>query len=255
MTQKDYQKGVCLFEPDPSVRERVRAAAERERKPQRVSPLRTALIAACVCLTLLGTAVGARIMSVRMTQDENGVVWISGDITYYPLEDLSDSLKQTDGQDFRSPLFDTWEETEEYIGLDIMKNPVLDAVPESRFVVSSDGDLKSIYITGHFDETSQIELELYASVFTDRFEPSQEDWNERFLGIPGLRQSQTGRESYTTSSGLEAEVLVVDSGDNFTCFGALSLKGVPFVVVTHSDNSIDDAREVLLQVLDGFTLE
>lgn len=59
MTQKDYQKAVCLFEPDPSVRERVRAAAERERKPQRVSPLRTALIAACVCLVLVGTAFAA----------------------------------------------------------------------------------------------------------------------------------------------------------------------------------------------------
>jgi len=60
MTQRDYQKAVCLFEPDPSVRERVAAAVKQaDARPRRVRPLRPALIAAALCLALVGTAFAA----------------------------------------------------------------------------------------------------------------------------------------------------------------------------------------------------
>lgn len=60
MTQRDYQKAVCLFEPDPSVPERVAAAVKQaDARPRRARPLRPALIAAALCLALVGTAFAA----------------------------------------------------------------------------------------------------------------------------------------------------------------------------------------------------
>ena len=57
MTEREYQKAMECFAPGPGLRARVQAAAERAEKPRaRVRPLRTVLIAAAVCLALVGTA-------------------------------------------------------------------------------------------------------------------------------------------------------------------------------------------------------
>lgn len=65
MTEQDYQKAMECFDPGPELRARVQAAAERAEKPRaRVRPLRTVLIAAAVCLALVGTA-GAATLVLR----------------------------------------------------------------------------------------------------------------------------------------------------------------------------------------------
>ena len=98
MTQKDYQKAVCLFEPDPSMRERVAAAVNQvDARPRRARPLRPAFIAAALCLVLLGTAFAATAIyrvTVRLYAGEDGVGYsVAGEITRYPMERFSPELR------------------------------------------------------------------------------------------------------------------------------------------------------------------
>lgn len=60
MTKQEYQKAMENFTPSPGLQERVQAAVEEgEATRARVRPLRTLLIAAAVCLALMGTAFAA----------------------------------------------------------------------------------------------------------------------------------------------------------------------------------------------------
>lgn len=60
MTKQEYEKAVRCFQPDPGMRERVAAAVKQvDARPRRAGPLRPALIAAALCLALVGTAFAA----------------------------------------------------------------------------------------------------------------------------------------------------------------------------------------------------
>lgn len=60
MTEREYQKAMECFIPGPELRARVQGATERAETPRaRVRPLKTVLIAAAVCLALVGTAFAA----------------------------------------------------------------------------------------------------------------------------------------------------------------------------------------------------
>lgn len=61
MTEKEYREAMDCFEPDPFMKNRIAAAqAEgRDAKRRPVHPLRAGLIAACLCLVLVGTAFAA----------------------------------------------------------------------------------------------------------------------------------------------------------------------------------------------------
>lgn len=141
MTKKEYRKAMDCFEPDPFMKSRIAAAqAEGQGAKRRpVRPLRAGLIAACLCLALVGTgfAVNAisgfaevRTVYVERENSENmDVKTVSGYTidtsgrVYFPRSALSDEAQNRD-----SPRvgFDSWEDAEEYIGLDIADNPVLE---------------------------------------------------------------------------------------------------------------------------------
>ena len=107
---------------------------------------RGAVIAACLCLVLAGTAMAAELAGFhitgffedepRVTGPDGTVELVSGytasrGIRYFSVEDFSQEIIELD-QGFTEPAarsFSSWEKMEEYVGLTVMDNPVLDGVP------------------------------------------------------------------------------------------------------------------------------
>ena len=134
MTEQDYRKAMERFAPDPGLRARTRAAVEAREEPDqpraRVRPLRTGLIAACLCLALVGTAFAATAVVQRLTaQTGEEEAWgneyvrydVYGEPAIHPLEDFSQEL-QDDFAAWNHPSllfhqkFDSWEKVTDYLG-------------------------------------------------------------------------------------------------------------------------------------------
>ncbi len=105
---------------------------------------RPAVIAACLCAVLAGTAVAAELSGVRIvdiwdnrtqTVDPDGTleevsgVTISRGIRYFSIDEFSQQIIELD-QGFTEPAarsFSSWEEMEDFVGIRVMENPVLAA--------------------------------------------------------------------------------------------------------------------------------
>lgn len=254
---------------DPALIAAADAPAPRRNKTRWLRP---ALIAACLCLALAGTAFAAQRLGVRIVDgggEERPDVWLEGGIAYYPVDGLSDELRALENEHtYRS--FDSWQEAEAFIGADLMNNPVLDASPATnfsvryveeengidicgRFLVSTSVGLDYVRLDGCY-EMGDVDLTVEAQLYTDRMTDKAPDWDERFYGLKFSEGTQTSLEPYTASNGLEAQILEIDRPHKDTCLAACSLNGIPFIVKAHSDNSLEEAREALYQVLDGFVL-
>ena len=104
---------------------------------------RAAVIAACLCAVLAGTAVAVELSGVRIvdiwnnemratgpdgTLEEVSSVTISRDIRYFSIDELSQQIMELD-QGFTEPAartFSSWEKMEDFVGIRVMENPVLD---------------------------------------------------------------------------------------------------------------------------------
>lgn len=242
-------------------------APSRRRMPKAV---RTGLIAACLCLALLGTAAAVHYAGVSIVDGGDGVTYLQGGIAYHPYDSLSDKIKALDGvqETEHGQLIRTvpsWQAAEDFIGVNLMDNPVLDASPATHFghiydgvdspfmVLLSGPELSSARVYGCY-EIGEANILVEASLFTDRHTSPEEGWDERFQGydfnvIEGI---QVVWDTYTTPNGLEAQVLKItrpdSSGDSFKA--TVSLNGIPTVI------SVDDGDNyaALIQVLDGFVL-
>lgn len=239
---------------------------------------RVGLIAACLCLALIGTVTAARFLGVQI-QEEDGTTWFSGGIIYYPVDSLSENVKELDDPFYAPKKFNSWEQVEEFIGMDLMNNPVLDASPvkeygirfknhpekniTGRFLAVGSGNLTSI-LTFACYRIGDVNILLRGFLFTDRAGKEQcANWDQRFLGYNFTETTKINRETYTTPNGLEAQLLGIDYGRNCKKYtAAFSLNGVPFIVEANSScyssegsyPSLEEARAVLEQVLDGFEL-
>lgn len=241
----------------------------QERSVNRRKIPAAALAAACLCLVLAGTALAAQYFGVRIVDGAGGDdadVWMQGGIAYYPVDRLSDELKALENEDTcRS--FGSWQEVEDFIGVDLMNNPVLDASParsysrtvtwgkhrvSGEFLVSTSVGLDDIRAQGCY-EMGDVNIDVEGFLYTERKTEKAADWDERFYGIGFAEDTQTSRESYTAPNGLEAQVMAVErpSGHD-TYIAAFSLNGVPFIVKAHSHNSLEEAQAALYQVLGGF---
>lgn len=102
--------------------------------------LRTALIAACACLALVGTAFAVeaitgiglteyfqgKLVSFRPGEEEKpakGYVMDFTDVISYPIESFSEEVHHLEGAVYVE--HQSWDEVEEYLGFDLMNNPVL----------------------------------------------------------------------------------------------------------------------------------
>ena len=234
-------------------------APARRRLPR---PVRAGLIAACLCLALVGTVTAAKFLGVRIQNDGNGDVWLSGGIAYYHYDSLSDEIKAIGDTNSIIPL-STWQEVENLIGLNLMDNPVLDASPATQFSLTFDGvngrflvitspGLYQVRTYGCY-EMGEVNITVESALYTDHMDVN---WDETFLGFSFSEETELDREFYTAPSGLETQLLKIDraEGRRDTWLAAFSLNGVPFVVRAHSDVSIADAHAALIQILDGFVL-
>lgn len=230
--------------------------------------VRGALIAACLCLALVGTAAAIRFSGVGIVKGEDGTIYLQGGMAYYPHDDLSDQLKELEGMRETKNgrfirRFGSWEELESFIGFDLMENPVLDASPATNFSHTFDGvngkylvitgpALTNILIYGSY-EVGDTDITVQAELFTDRKADQSEDWDERFYGFRYPEGTKMEQGVYTAPSGLAAQLLEVKrGGDRDVARAVFSLNGIPFIVKVDGNGA--EARAVLLQVLDGFEI-
>lgn len=252
----------------PDLIEEADVQAPAKRRMPRLA--RTGLIAACLCLALIGTAAAVHYAGVSIVDGDNGVIYLQGGVAYHPYDSLSGEIKALDGvqETEHGKLIRTvssWQAAEDFIGVNLMDNPVLDAAPATRFghiydgvnspfmVLLSGPEVSSARVYGCY-EIGEANILVEASLFTDRHTSPEEGWDERFLGydftvIEGI---QVVRDTYAAPSGLEAQVLRITrpDSDEDSFKATFSLNGIPTVI------SVDDGDNyaVLIQVLDGFVL-
>lgn len=237
-------------------------------------------VALAAAVLLVGTAAAAHYLAVRVVDEraDNGDIWLAGGITYYPADQLSNEVKEfeaayTDGTG-PGPLkaFQSWEEMEEFLGVDIMDNPLLDKSPvnancgiiwrgqktKGPFILRVSSGLGQLWAMGWY-KIGDIAVEVSAFLYTDRLE-------ERGIIADRIRSTgvsdgaEVSWEPYTTPGGREAQVIEFDGApfhsDQY--IGALSLNGIPVVICVRFlnsgafDSGAAEARQILLQVLDNF---
>ena len=120
----------------------------REGRPKRrPRPLRTALIAACVCLVLTGTAwaVSSGLL-LRFIQGDEGLGNFEDTVDYevagyyeviadqrFALDAFSEEMLAATSQEKDGYLgFDSWEAAEEFLGFNVLDNTVLRGMPMTR---------------------------------------------------------------------------------------------------------------------------
>ena len=268
MTRNEYQNAVRCFTPDPSLRDRVSAAVEQSRGPRCFRPLRSVLIAAAVCLALVGTALAVHYFGVTIVDGDDGVIFLQGGIAYYPYDSLSDQIKAQEGFQEKPNgklirRVSSWQAAEDFIGVNLMDNPVLDGCPATNFshkydgvmgdyLIVADPDLSAVLTYGCY-EMGEANIMVESHLFTDRKATQAENWDEQFLGYKFHDGTLVSRDTYTASNGVTAQILEFTCpSDTPTCKAAFSLNGIP-TIVTVSDSP--DVREVLHQVLDSFIVE
>ena len=240
-------------------------------------------IAICVAVAtlLMACTVGAVaaiapfFSKMEVTKESDGVYWLTEGITYYPVDSLSDELKAQDGQgpDFEHifdsdlPVLESWDRVEEFVGLDLMNNQVLEAtgteIPYSefnrqlykgQFRVLTDRDLKQLYIYANY-QIGEVSVHVDQDVFTDRM-TQEERMHNTLLGYDFSYNQKNGseikEETYVAPNGLETLLVMIDD-EHGSCLTTVSLNGIRTGITTISPNGVEDARKVMIQVLNGFT--
>lgn len=223
---------------------------------------RAGLIAACLCLVLIGATGAAQLLGVRILDFGGGYFRLWGKAACLPYDSLSDQIKAL-GDQGRTVAFPSWQEMEDFIGLDLMNNPVLDGAGTTDYTIEFDGENVQHVLSIGYQLTSvstiscfqlgDVRINLQSRFYTDRIDDLDEGSISDFSLAEG---SKTGRERYTAPSGLEAMLLRIDrERDNYHGYQAVfSLNGVSFVLGIHSYHSEEEARAALVQILDGFSL-
>ena len=245
-------------------------------------------IAICVAVAtlLMACTVGAVaaiapfFSKMEVTKESDGVYWLTEGITYYPVDSLSDELKAQDGQgpDFEHifdsdlPVLESWDRVEEFVGLDLMNNQVLEAtgteIPYSefnrqlykgQFRVLTDRDLKQIYIYANY-QIGEVSVNVSQHVYTDRMTQEERQHNT-LLGYDFTYNQKNGpemeikEETYVAPNGLETLLVLTDevSDRGGDCITTVSLNGIRTTIVTVSPNGVEEARDVMIQILNAFT--
>lgn len=228
---------------------------------------RAGLIAACLCLVLVGTGAAAvatgwiRITGVTTNHvhRSNGEIISVAEVgivvdgrAYIPWESFSQEAHDFSSSALGLPKykgFDSWDELERFLGLDIFDNPVLDqAEPLAHENTSSLGGrrVEGTCFAGfegltEAPDTVQIEAayrlkdddgEMY-EVFLDGFaytHPRDRDEQPMGYGFGGIwmeeKELTPVTETYTTPSGQQAVITMFDDG-------------IPWCIVTFQFNNIN----------------
>lgn len=224
-----------------------------------------ALIAACLCLALAGTALAAELAGVRIawtgsdSEDwlkENGVAYtVENELAYFPLDSFSEEVTalSSEVQDKTvSWPFASWDALEEYLGRNVLDNLTLEEAargPDITFQ-GSRGKRTNILLMAHFNEQGLvcvtaksnhlidgIQIGTGAQLYTELMRASVE---ARGGQDPGLVTANEGEEfsfveAYTAAGGVEATITQkIDAGsgikETYAYYAHFNVNGVGFHV-------------------------
>lgn len=213
---------------------------QREQTPVKrrgVRFLRVGLIAAAVCLALVGTAVAAQVFEVRVDLQTNpdhpgNNYTVTGGIAFFPADSFPQqvhdvvALHETTGKNFKS-----WAELEEFLGRDLPNSTALDSAepgPQARvsgsergtnillYVHTADQGLVSIGARGHY-LLDGIWVQQSADLYTDKMEQNYKEYGQEGETFDGgiVMLYEEGatmtEETYTTPGGLTVTIVEVES--------------------------------------------
>lgn len=267
--------------------------AEAHLRPRR-SVGKMALVAACLCLALAGTAlaVGAALYENFFTLEGQDAYYSVYTDSRMPLSafashipELADS--QGDGFMENMYLFDSWQAAEDFVGVDVMRNPLLEDAPiRPTFCADENGENETKYNCAVRLATSgetgnllsvDVETSLWVSPNGERgMEPGdQGGWlqimarmitemnpyeNGGGVGFPLDDLASLSREEYMTASDRKAIITAnacpdPDSGREpfYRYVAYLEVNGVFFALETGGASHGGLGPEGLKQVLDAFS--
>ena len=261
---------------------------------------RTVLIAACLCLALIGTAAAGVAMGwikatdpsvIQLPHRDGGTVSITefevakdGSV-YIPLENFSQEALDYANSFLSLPQyknFDSWAEAEEFLGIHLADNPVLDKaalvtqpsdpgtlnpdnLPTGAWYRGNPEERKcSVRFEGRTDSPDRIELyslylleaaegrHMYVGVDADIYTtPSPRDeWNIQHQYV----DKDVTVENYVTPGGLQTVIIAVyyPEYDHMLCYAEFSLNGAYYSVSAacfEEDGDIEQMLPILTPVL------
>lgn len=298
--ENNYRDMMDAVKAPEGLRMEVMKMSEQERtKKTRPLPVRVALAAACICALLMTAAVAAEAMGFDFVKIFNTEEAEETDLDYMvdgsgvrhiPLSALSQeaqALKEQyedrdDGYVCTVELaFDSWEEAEEYLGYEIMDNPVLaQGTYGSVSLLSKEGDKRSAncWIKVIFGDDGEI---TYIQVFS-RMNLSVSPNGYMVEATLYVRETiedlpdgpivaykchndsyVEGKEDYLTPDGLETVIVTTEQAPVLLADGSeyrggeydahFFLRGIRFSVwADYPEQDRETALTELKQVLDAF---
>lgn len=295
--ENNYRDMMDAVKAPEGLRMEVMNMSEQERtKKTRPLPVRVALAAACICALLVTAAIAAeglgfdfvKIFNTKETEETDLDYMVDGSgVKHIPLSAFSPEVQALKGQyedtddGYVSSVelaFDSWEEAEEYLGYEIMDNPVLaqgtydpisflskegDRLTGNclvQIVFADDGEISLIFVTSKINlpATShdyRVTVILYVR------HPLVEPSDDPIVGHKYNGNSWTveGAEDYLTPDGLET-VIVNVGNDGSECLDEgrqydahFFLRGLRFYVETgYRAEDQATALPELKEVLDAF---
>lgn len=231
--------------------------------------LRAGLIAACLCLALLGTAFAANpeavaafidrlTVTVTSTGDETGYTVDGGSMTKYPLSAFSPALlAASEGRDTAVVTlnFDTWDEVRAFLGKDIpCVWPAGEDDASRRFTVYLfHTELEALWgvdiIVTHTTDVVHSEIEI--QIRTEHWQG-----NNAHAGLGSPEGGFTHLESYPMANGSTAEVIQYTGPEKYphaNCEGYFMQDGILYRITTYATNpTAGDAESNLHTILDSF---
>lgn len=254
-------------------------------------------IAACLCLLVSGTAFAAQIAGIPQlilqvfSRGEGSHYTVAGGAAFFPAESLSEEIRalaEEYPEGSVGKAFNTWEEMEGFIGVNLQDNPVLESASAGKGtkinnvmgkyvanILTNAQGLESVwffggyYLHGNGDVQDAVSIMVQGALCTEQVE-NQEYGEGRFYQ-EGTRLTQ---ESYTAPSGLKAEIIQVERPERggieinetgservvtvepCTDYIALfSLNGIRYTLRAEYDKNPELALSTLKEVLDGFVVE
>ena len=234
---------------------------------RRARPTRTALIAACACLALVGTALAAQIIwSVRLEdkQDGNPGYSVFSDLTLWPVERLSEKLRQDAGAFSGSGIYqlqlDSWEEVESYFNVPLTGNEMLTA-PVSPIVQLHKWENGSLYgcdaNAGYVIDNARITWA--ASLYTEEY--SGTDSGVPLFTLGGNAEDTVAYSQYQMKNGALAQIAQVTPGETGATvpmyYAYFAQDGVFYTLEVDCrpfDSSMPetDYERLMYQILDAF---
>ena len=272
---------------DPALVEAA-AAGKRRSAPWR----RTGLIAACLCLALIGTAVAGEIIAgggglleffrgqtfpeVDVQEPVDGYSVTNIGVTPLPVEDFSQQvqdLAKNAQEDMVEMPFSSWAAAQRYLGVELMRNDVLDGAGMRKFgwgaeenmvhclvqVGAWENLLRWAHVTAAYDltdaEGDRVVITVVAQAYTEH---TLVDPNS--IGITTVYDQGTAellRQEYTAANGVPVTVVEVrrnsEEGNSAAEYDAyFSMNGIRYQVMCRGQDNSEAALAVLKQVLDAF---